>query len=115
MRLQNENTIKDVTPFLDQDTIRNDVARAPFCSKLDMSEAYEQTCIKPEDDPKTAFVTIYSTFVSRVMMMGDCNAPSTFQQLMTAIFRDIIGHYVHVYLDNIFIFSDTIEKHQEHL
>ena len=36
---QNDNTEKDVSPFPDQDTIRHDVARAPFRSKLDMSEA----------------------------------------------------------------------------
>jgi hypothetical protein len=40
MRLQNENIVKDVTPFPDQDTIQNDVARVPYRSKLDMSEAY---------------------------------------------------------------------------
>ena len=39
---QNDNTVKDVTPFPDQDNIRHDVARCPYQSKLDMSEAYEQ-------------------------------------------------------------------------
>ena len=41
IRLQNENTIKDVTPFPDQEMIQNDLARVPIRSKLDMSEAYE--------------------------------------------------------------------------
>ena len=40
--MQNENTEMDVSPFPDQDTIRHDVARATYRSKLDMSEAYEQ-------------------------------------------------------------------------
>ena len=31
-----------MTLFPDQDIIRNDMARAAYCSKLDMSEAYEQ-------------------------------------------------------------------------
>ena len=30
--LQNNNTVKDVTPFLDQDTIRHDVTRAKYHS-----------------------------------------------------------------------------------
>jgi hypothetical protein len=47
--------------------------------------------------------------------MGDCNAPSTFQRLVTAIFCDIIGCYVHVYLDDMFVFSNTIKEHEEHL
>src|SRR6266481_635157 len=101
LHLQNENTVKDVSPFLDQDTIRHDVARAACRSKLDMSEVYEQICVQPEDVSKTAFATIFSTFVSLVMQQGDCNAPSTFQRLMTSVFWDFISRFVHVYLDDI--------------
>ena len=49
------------------------------------------------------------------MQMGDCNAPSTFQQLMTAIFRDFLRRFVHVYLDNIFIYSQSIQEHIDHI
>ena len=73
-----------------------------------MTEAYEQTRIRPEDVNKTTFSTIFGTFQSQVMQMGDCNAPSTFQWLMTAIFRDFLGKFVHVYLDDIFIYSQNI-------
>ncbi len=114
-RQRNENTVKDVTPFPDQDHIRADVASHRYRSKIDMSDAYEQIRNLLEDVPKTAFATIFGTFVSNVMMQGDCNVPATFQPIMTLIFRDIIGHFVHVYLDNIFIFSDYIEEHESHL
>ena len=113
--MQNENMEKDVSPFLDQDTIQHDVACATYRSKLDMSEAYEQIRICDEEIPKTAFATIFSTFVSRVMQQGDCNAPSTFQRLMTSVFRDFVTRFVHVYLDDIFISSSSIEEHEEHL
>ena len=49
------------------------------------------------------------------MQMGDCNAPSTFQQLMTAIFQDVLRRFVHIYLDNIFIYSQRIQEHIEHI
>ena len=42
LRMQNENTEKDVSPFPYQDTIQHDIAHAAYRSKLDMSEAYEQ-------------------------------------------------------------------------
>ena len=113
--MQNKNTEKDVSPFLDQDTIRHDIVHATYRSKLDMSEAYEQICVRPEDVPKTAFATIFGTFVSLVMQQGDCNAPSTFQRLMTVVFRDYIARFVHVYLDDIFIYSSSIEEHEKHL
>ena len=78
-RQRNDNTIKDVTPLPDQDVIRLDVARAKIRSKIDLSDAYEQVCIVPSDVYKTAFATIYGTFVSNVMQQGDCNAPLMFQ------------------------------------
>ena len=115
LRQQNDNTWKDVTPFPEQDAIRHNVARAKFRSKLDMTEAYEQMRIKPEDVRKTTFSTIFGTFQSQVIQMGDCNSPSTFQRLMTATFRDYIGRFIQVYLDNIFIFSNSIEEHIEHI
>ena len=36
--MQNKNTEKDISPFLDQDTIQHDVVHATYRSKLDMSE-----------------------------------------------------------------------------
>ena len=63
---RNDNTIKDVTPFTDQDAIRHDVARAKFRTKLDMSDAYEQIRIRDSDVMKTVFATIYGTFISYI-------------------------------------------------
>ena len=115
LHMRNENTKKDISPFPDQDTIWHDIARAAYRSKLDMSEAYKQIRVRPEDVPKTAFATIFGMFISLVMQQGDCNAPSTFQKLMTAVFRDYITCFIHVYLDNIFIYSSSIEEHKKHL
>lgn len=49
------------------------------------------------------------------MQQGDCNAPATFQRLMTVIFREYIRKFVHVYLDDIFVYSDSIKEHGKHL
>ena len=78
-RQHNDNTIKDVTPLPDQDVIHLDVARGKICSKIDLSDVYEQVRIVPSDVHKTAFATIYGTFMSNIMQQGDCNTPSTFQ------------------------------------
>ena len=93
----------------------HDIAWAKFRSELDITEAYEQTHIRPEDVGKMTFYTIFGMFQSWVMQMGDCNAPSTFQQLMTAIFRDFLRRFMHVYLDNKFIYSQSIQEHIEHI
>src|ERR1700677_4230228 len=49
------------------------------------------------------------------MQQGNCNAPSTFQRFMVYIFRDYVGRFIHVFLDNIFIFSMCLEDHERHL
>jgi hypothetical protein len=114
-RQQNDNTIKDVTPLPDQDLICLDVARAKIHSKIDFSDVYEQICMEPSDVHKTAFATVYGTYVSNVMQQGDCNTPSTFQRNMNHIFHDYIGIFLHVYLDDIFVYNKSVEKHQKHL
>ena len=58
---------------------------------------------------------ILGTFQSRVIQRGDCNAPSTFQWLITTTFQDYIGKFIHIYLDDIFIFSNSLEEHIEHI
>ena len=82
--------LKTATPFPDQDRIQNDVAWAKYQSKLDMSEVYEQICVIERDVPKTGFATIQGTFLSNVIQQGDCNAPSTFQRLMSHLYSATI-------------------------
>ena len=112
---QIDNIWKDVTPFPEQDAICHDIVQAWFRSKLDMTKAYKQTRIKSEDMYKTMFSTIFGMFQSHVIQMGDCNASFTFQQLMAVTFQDFIRKFVHVYLDNIFIFLNSLEEHLEHI
>jgi hypothetical protein len=88
---RNNNTVKNVTPLLDQEVIWEEVAWAKFWSKIDLSDAYEQVHVRTEDVDKTAFTTIAGMYVSLIMQQGDCNAPATFQHLMMSIFCNVIG------------------------
>ena len=49
------------------------------------------------------------------MQQRDCNGPATFQCLMVEIFCNTLGIQVHVYLDDIFIFSYMLEDHERDL
>jgi len=48
------------------------------------------------------------------MFFGLCNSPATFQTMTDNIFDDLIMEgVVVVYLDDILIFTETLEKHQK--
>jgi hypothetical protein len=68
--------------------------------------------VEPEHVECNAFATIVGTFVCYIMQQGDCNAPATFQHLMMHVFRSMIGYTIHVYLDDIFIYTNTIKEHE---
>ena len=79
LQKRNDNTYNDMTPLPDQETIHNDAAKARYRSKIDLSNAYEQVLVDDEYVKYTAFATIFGMFYSRVMQIGDCNAPAMFQ------------------------------------
>jgi hypothetical protein len=114
-RKRNDNTVKDVTLFPDQDQIRLDIVRVKIRLKIDFSNVYEQICTVPEDIHKSAFATIYGTYMSYMMQIGDCNAPATFQRMMTMIFQDFIGIFLHAYLNDLFVYSNSVDEHEKHL
>ncbi|KAH9248665.1 hypothetical protein BASA81_013647 [Batrachochytrium salamandrivorans] len=78
---------------------------------LDLRGAYNLLRIKEGDEPKTSFITKYGQFEFLVMPFGLANAPAQFQRMMNALFRDVVGKHVLVYLDDIVIYSDTMDKH----
>ena len=53
--------------------------------------------------------------VSQVVQIGDCNAPTTHQVLMNFLFSAYIGHFMDIYLDDIVIYSDSLEEHIAHV
>lgn len=71
--------------------------------------------IKKGHEWMTAFRTRYGHFEHCVMPFGLSNAPAAFQRMMNSIFHDMLDEFVVIYLDDILIFSDTEEQHEDHL
>ena len=67
------------------------------------------------DEPKTTCVTQYGSYEFLVMPFGLTNAPATFCNLMNDVFHEYVDHFVVVYLDDMVIYSESLEDHLEHL
>ena len=65
----------------------------------------------PDDKDITRFTTLYGNFNFEVMPFGLCNAPATFQREMNGIFFDLIGVCVFIYIDDLVIYSSSLEQH----
>jgi len=70
--------------------------------------------IKEGDEWKAAFRTNRGLFEPLVMYFGMCNLPATFQLMIDTLFRELIitGKIV-IYMDDILIFTQTIEEHRD--
>jgi len=114
-RQLNAITRKDVYPLPRIEDLLNQTQGAKFFSKIDLQSGYHQIRIKKGDEYKTAFRTRYGLYEWTVMPFGLCNAPSTFQRLMNSIFRDVIDKFLIVYIDDILIYSHSLEEHIRHI
>ena len=111
----NSNTIRDNFPLPRVDDILSDCARGKIFGKMDMTNSFFQTRVHPDDIHLTAVRTPWGLYEWTVMPMGGCNAPSTHQRRMTDALRELIGTICHVYLDDIIIWSQTIEEHEANI
>ena len=82
---------------------------------MDLRKGYYQVRIAEGDEPKTACVTRYGAFKWLVMPFGLTNAPATFCTLMNEILHPYLDQFVVVYLDDIVVYSSTLQEHVEHL
>ena len=79
-----------------------------------MKSGFWQIQIKEEDKYKTAFTLPLGYYEWDVMPFGLKNAPLEFQNIMNYIFNNYTKFSI-VYIDDVLIFSNSIEEHFQHL
>ena len=105
---------KDHYPLPSSD-LHNTLGPARIYTKIDLKHAYHLVHIVEGDEPKTAFQTCYGSFKSRVMPFGLSNAPAAFQRFINDILGDLLDVCTIGYLDNILIYSDSLDEHKDHV
>ena len=130
----NSVTIPDVYPIPPVDSLLYSMEGASVFTTLDLQDAYHQIKIVESDIGKTAFVHRRGLYEYIRMPFGLRNAPATFQRYVNGMlnvlriklesqeqlwsedesmlmtFKHLLG-----YLDDIILFSETIEQHANQL
>jgi len=114
-RALNKATVKNRYPLPRIDDLFDRLSRAKVFSRIDLRSGYYQIRIKEGDEEKTDCRTRYGSYKFLVMPFGLTNAPATFCTLMNDIFREWLDDFVVVYIDDILIYSSSMEEHAEHL
>ncbi|GFV81233.1 retrovirus-related Pol polyprotein from transposon 297 [Trichonephila clavipes] len=83
-------------------------------SILDLRSGYFQLAINPRDIEKTAFISRNGTFAFNRMPFGLSGAAPNFQKAID-IFKPVLGRFVSVYMDGVFITSLSFTEHVDHL
>lgn len=107
----NEVTTKDVYPLPLIDETLDRLGGAKFFSSLDACCGYWQIAMHEEDMDKTTFITQFGLHRFRVMPYGLVNAGATFQRAMDVMLTGLEWKCCLAYVDDIIIFSSTLDNH----
>lgn len=89
------------------------LGRARYFIELNLRPGYYQVRNANGDKLKAACVIRYESFRFLVMPFGFINASATFCTLMNKVLQPFLSHFVVMYLDDIMVYSTTLEEHAQ--
>ena len=109
-RRLNARMKKDAFPLPRIDDSLTSLSGQAWFSTLDLASGYWQVRLSEDAKPKTAFATHSGLFQFAVMPFGLCNAPATFEQLMSQVMHGLHWKCCLVYIDDILVFGNDFES-----
>lgn len=113
-RKLNEKTIDDRYPIPNISDILDKLGRSQYFTTLDLASGFHQIEMNPNSISKTAFSVDNGHYEYIRMPFGLKNAPATFQRVMDNV-EKLQGKICLVYMDDIIIFSTSLQEHISNL
>lgn len=111
-RKLNSVTVPEAYPIQDLNRILGRLRSTKFLSSIDLSDAFWQIGLSPDDRPKTAFaVSGRGFFMFKRMPFGLINSPATLCRLVEHVVGCDLEPWIFKYLDDFIICTDTFERH----
>lgn len=114
-RQLNQNTVKDGHPIPLIADVLAKFKESKVFSSIDLRGAYNLIRMKKGHEYKASFRCKFGQFEPTVVQFGLTNAPAVFSRFVLSIFRDLVDIYLEVYIDDIIVYSNTLEEHVLHL
>ena len=113
--LNGRSVQKVVYPLPNTQDCLDSMSGSSWFSTIDLRSGYFQVALNPEDAHKTNFISRTGSWSYKVMPQGLINATATFMRLMNLVLSGLQFEQCVCYLDDILIFSDSLESHFERL
>ena len=114
-RKLNAITKRPIFPIPETRHLLDTLHGSAYFTTLDLSSGYYNVPMHESDIGKTAFSTRKNHWEFVRMPMGLSTSPSTFQRVMHKVFDKENWHQCLIYLDDILVFSRSLEEQTERL
>jgi hypothetical protein len=105
----------DFYPLPLVEDLMNTVCGSRYFSALDCASGYYQLPINPEHRELTGFTTCLGVFRFKCLPFGCAPAVGVFQRMMNTILKPYINNFAVIFLDDVLVYSKTMEEHARHL
>lgn len=111
----NDQTKNNAAPMENVSTILRQLPIGYYDSLIDLKSGFWQIMLSQDSIEKSAFVTQDGHFEFLVMGFGLKNAPKSFAALMRKVLDGYLDDFVKVFMDDIIIYSKTLDEHLRHI